>query len=107
MTLTTCWSYKPDDVRKHKTTATVFGLEAVANFLGTERTDPQLLVAAARTPGRYEVVNTLVQRTNGWGKAEHPCAMPLGNDEWCTRWVSTHDGDTFWALIPAPVAPKT
>lgn len=94
-------------MRKDKTT--VFGLGAVANFLGTESTDPQLLDVAARTPGLYDVVNTLVRRTNGWGEAEHPCVMPLGNDEWDTRWVSIRDGNEFWtrtASTAPPVVPK-
>ena len=91
-------------MRQHKTT--VSGLGAVANFLGTERTDPQLLDVAARTQGLYDVVNTLVRRTNGWGEVEHPCAMPLGNDEWDIRWVSTRNGDEFWSYKPAQVAQR-
>ena len=86
-------------MKKDKTT--VLGISAVANFLGTERTDPQLLDVSTRTPGLYDVVNTLVQRTNAWGEAEHPCATPLGNDEWATRWVTTRNGDYFWVYVPA------
>lgn len=79
---------------------TVFGFPAVANFLGTDLNDTDLANVATRTPGLYEVVNTHVQRVNGWGEAEHPAAMPLGDNEWDTCWVSSRDGNSFYTIQP-------
>ena len=101
MTLTVCIAVNTSPPQEE----TLYGLRAVAEWLGVEVDDPDLRnVASLPVSRNYEVVNTNIQRSGWFGQSEHPSARHIGKEEWQACWVSTRDGNSFYTY--RPVAPE-
>lgn len=102
MALTVCFAVN----EPHPQAKALYGLRAVAEWLGVKADDPDLRnVASLPVSRNYEVVNTNIQRSGWFGQREHPAARPVGKEEWRACWVSTRDGNSFYIYRPvAPVA---